>query len=305
MVMSIKFTSLRSFILLSSVLLLFFSCGEKSTKIEDEDIARMEETLESEPSKQNELALIGTIFRKASEQTNDKEKERYFQYGVEKCASLGYTSEQQSFISELLKCCYKSDQTPERLSKLAALLAASDKKEVASVVYNALYRNFKSSDFAAKVSPEDQKLNYSAYIKSVGADAFEGEGSMGLKREEAIRYIDLTEAFAMVDPRSGDAPDYLWKGAEMARNLGSVEKSLSLYSDLASRYPDNEKAADALFLKGYILETAIGNMEGARDAYTGFVNKYPKHELADDAQFLLENLGKTDADLLNAIQSNK
>ena len=288
-----------------SFLLLFISCGEKTAKIEDVDIAQMEEALKSNNSKQNELALIGTIFRKAAEQTSDKEKEKYFQYGVEKCGSLGYTSEQQSFISELLKCCYKSDQTPERLAKLASLLSASDKKEVASVVNNALYRNFKSSDFASKVSPEDQKLNYSAYIKSVGAEAFEGEGSMGLKREEAIRYIDLTEAFAMVDPRSGDAPDYLWKGAEMARNLGSVEKSLSLYSDLASRYPDNEKAADALFLKGYILETAIGNIEGAREAYTSFVNKYPKHELADDAQFLLENLGKTDADLLEAIQTNK
>lgn len=294
---------LSSFIVI--LLLLISSCEEKENKVTDPDILKLEELLKQDKSKQNELGLIGTIFRKAAEATDDATKELLFEHGVSTCAKLGYDSEKQSFISELLKCCYKSDKTPERLYELSTMLEKSDKKDVASIMRNALYRNFKSSSFAQKISDEDQKLNYTELIKNMGNAAFDAAGSTGLNREEAIKYIDLAEAFAMVDPRNAEAPSYLWKGAEMARNLGSVEKCLNLYGDLATRYPDYEKAPDALFVKGYILETSIGNNEAAGKAYADFVNKYPEHELADDAQFLLDNLGKTDTQLLESIQSKK
>lgn len=292
---------IRRVLLLLIVFFTVVSCGDNQPQMEDSDILKLEDLLKKEPTKQHEVSLIGAIFRKGSEQKTAKEQELYFQYGVSTCEKLNYKSEKQSFITQLLKCCYRSEQTPERLATLAASLNEGGKKELATIINNSLWRNFRKSSEAKKVSVEDQKINIDDYIKSVGESAFDAAGSTGLKEKEAIQYIDMCEAIAMADPKNPGAASYLWKGAEMARTLGSIDKCLSLYTSLEEEFPGNEKSPDALFVKGYILETSYNDKTNAKIAYEKFLNNYPKHSLAKDAKFLLDNIDKTDDELLEMI----
>ena len=56
-----------------------------------------------------------------------------------------------------------------------------------------------------------------------------------------------------------------------------------------------------MFLKAYVLENNLNDIERARETYNAFLAKYPTHHLADDVNFLLENLGKSDDEILELI----
>lgn len=43
----------------------------------------------------------------------------------------------------------------------------------------------------------------------------------------------------------------------------------------------------------------------AKSIYNEFLKKYPTHDLADDVQFLIDNLGKSDQEILEMIESKK
>lgn len=277
------------------------SCGDKPIKMVDADVIKMEEILKQDSSKQNIVGLIGTIYRKAQEQKTAKDQELFYQYGAETCEKLGYLSEKRTFLSQLLKCCYRSEETPARLEELAGMLAKDGKTELASVINNALFKQFNKSPEAQRVNEADRKLDADKFIKSFGEAAFDATGSTGLKEKEAIKYIDLCEAKAMADPKDASSPDYLWKGAEMARTLGSIEKCVALYTALEEQFPTYEKAPDALFVKGYILETSYNDKVNAKLAYEKFIKNYPRHQLAKDAKFLLDNVDKSDDELLKLI----
>ena len=39
--------------------------------------------------------------------------------------------------------------------------------------------------------------------------------------------------------------------------------------------------------------------------YNTFLARYPDHQLRDDVQFLLDNVGKTDEEIMDMIEKNK
>ena len=57
-----------------------------------------------------------------------------------------------------------------------------------------------------------------------------------------------------------------------------------------------------LFLQGFVYESQLHNIIRAKEAYTEFIRKYPRHQLAKDAQFSIENLGKSDEELIKMFE---
>ena len=127
----------------------------------------------------------------------------------------------------------------------------------------------------------------------------------GINKDAAMQYVDACEAYALAYPDNKNTADNLFKAAEVAKSIRTFPKSLSLYDWIIEKYPNYEKAPTALFLKGFIIENNIKDDKKAGEIYRQFLSQYPKHDLADDVEFLIENIGKSDQEILEMIEAKR
>ncbi|MEO1261553.1 MAG: tetratricopeptide repeat protein [Bacteroidota bacterium] len=97
--------------------------------------------------------------------------------------------------------------------------------------------------------------------------------------------------------------DYLLRAGEMAALVEQYGKSLGYYEQILTEYPNSEKVATALFMKGYTLDDKLKKLDDAKAVYEEFLAKYPEDEFADDTKFLLENLGKSEEEIIKQFES--
>jgi TolA-binding protein len=84
-----------------------------------------------------------------------------------------------------------------------------------------------------------------------------------------------------------------------------MAKAMSLYDWILDKYPNHEKSPTVMFIKGFILEQEFKQEDQARKLYEDFLKKYPNHEMASSAKFLLDNMGKSDEEILKGIEAKK
>lgn len=146
------------------------------------------------------------------------------------------------------------------------------------------------------------KLGGEQYINEVAEHVFNDTTGI-IDEARAKQYIAACEAFALIHKGTDKGADYLYKATETLRALRQPEKCLAIYDQLIMDYPEHRRAAQALFLKGFTYDNDLGDYENARKYYEEFLAKYPNDDFASSAQFLLENLGKSDDELLQVLQS--
>ena len=83
-----------------------------------------------------------------------------------------------------------------------------------------------------------------------------------------------------------------------------IGKAMEIFDKIINDYPESERAADALFKKGYVYHNTLKDLNKAREIYLTFLEKYPDHELASSAKFEIDNLGVSAKDLLEKIQKS-
>ena len=125
------------------------------------------------------------------------------------------------------------------------------------------------------------------------------EQSHSLDRRKAAQYVTGCEVFAMVNPKDPKSPELLLKAAEMARTLRNYPKALSIYDWVYTKFQDYPKVGQALFLKGFTLDNDMKKYDLARPVYEAFLAKHPNDVFAKDTKFLLDNLGKSDNEIIN------
>ncbi|NNE29753.1 MAG: tetratricopeptide repeat protein [Saprospiraceae bacterium] len=96
--------------------------------------------------------------------------------------------------------------------------------------------------------------------------------------------------------------DWLLSGGETARMVKNNQNALDFFDWILQDYSDSPKASQALFLKAFTLDNELNQDEAARPVYEEFLEKYPEDGFADDAKFLLNNLGKTDEEIIQSFQ---
>jgi TolA-binding protein len=101
---------------------------------------------------------------------------------------------------------------------------------------------------------------------------------------------------------SPEAPEYLYKAADLALNINKSKESLDLYNRIIYQYPDYAKVPECLFLMGYIYENYFQELGKAKEIYESFLSKYPSHDFADDARISIENLGKSPEELIRSFE---
>ncbi len=296
------------YIILFTAILFFASCKNDKQANDEANLQPGEIAYNSQPTKENAVKALAEISNQLKVDRDDpKQVKSLSERGLEIARKNSLTAKQISFLLLLSKEYPKDPEAKNRLLELADIMHKINKKQAANVLYSGVIDRFAETDAAekAKAKRAPEASDVKAYLTKVGEEVFVNPDKFGVNRKAAQSYVDACEAFALAYPGTKEAPEFLYKGTEVSRTLRTFSKSLSMYDWIIDQYPQYDKAPTAMFLKGFIIENELNNDEMAKEVYNSFLSKYPDHQLKDDVQFLLDNVGKTDEEIMEMIEKNK
>ena len=109
-------------------------------------------------------------------------------------------------------------------------------------------------------------------------------------------YLEMSEV-----TQGEEKLEYTWKAGEVARSARNFTVAEASFKILYEQYPDSPQASKALFLHAFMSDEDLKAYDKAQSLYQTFIEKYPDSDFNDDAQFLLENLGKSDEEMLEML----
>lgn len=104
------------------------------------------------------------------------------------------------------------------------------------------------------------------------------------------------------------APEFLMKGGQVAQAIKNYTKAEELYKKCIAEFPKYKNRAATLFLLArlYDEETMLNNETAAKIIYSQIVMEYPNSPYANDSKASLNNMGKTDEQLVQEfLKKNK
>ena len=203
----------------------------------------------------------------------------------------------------LLKDYPEDAKKEEYLAKLASALQDVGKRIPGDVLTKAYLDQYPSGKFKASLEAKrkEEIKDIEGYLKGMAEQIFVDPDKFGINRLSAQKYVDACEAYALGYSDSDQAPVFLYRAAEMARTLKTYPKALNIYNWIESKYPNYEKAPTTMFLKGFMLENELNQKSEAKKVYQDFLKKYPTNDLQDDVKFLLDNIDKSDEEIMKLI----
>ena len=150
----------------------------------------------------------------------------------------------------------------------------------------------------------DEKAELTNKIELLTGKVY-NDSTRRIDSEMAKQYIAACEEFAGKFPSDTLSPVLMLKAAETSRNIRDYETTLRLYDNIITNYPDHEKAPQALFLKAFTIDDNLGHKEQAKAIYEDFLEKYPNDAFAESARFMLDNLYKSDAEIIKGFEEKK
>jgi TolA-binding protein len=198
----------------------------------------------------------------------------------------------------------KDPETMDRLIEMSSMLEQMRKTGAAQILNQAIAENYPGNqkvkdEILPKLPPN--LLPIDTVIYQLGQAMF-NDGSMRLNNRVGRQYVDACEAYAIVFDGTPQAVELLHKAAETARTLNTVHKAIEIYDWILTRYPENKRSSQALFLKAFTYDSNLGDVDNAKTYYEEFLDKYPNDDFTESATFLLKNLGKDDDELLDILQ---
>lgn len=296
------------YIILFATILFFASCKNDKVANEKDNLSVGELAYNKQPTNENAETALSEVSNLIKENRDDpKIVKKLSERALDIARQNNLTNKQISFLLLLTKEYPNDPKAKTRLLELANIMYKINKKQAANVLYSGVLDRFADTDAAeeAKSKRAPEVSNVKQYLTKVGEDVFVNPDKFGINRKAAQSYVDACEAFALAYPDTKEAPEFLYKATEISRTLRTFTKSLSMYDWIIDEYPQYEKAPTAMFLKGFIIENELNNDEAAMKVYKTFLSRYPDHQLRDDVQFLLDNVGKTDEEIMDMIEKNK
>ncbi|MCB0704128.1 MAG: hypothetical protein KDC34_02420 [Saprospiraceae bacterium] len=133
------------------------------------------------------------------------------------------------------------------------------------------------------------------------------EANARIDYTRANQFIDVSEIYALAMPNDPKSADMLAEAGKVAGYVNAHGRALELYNWIHTHYPTHPKAGQALFMMGFIYdnEPEFQDKEKAKSYYEAFIASYPEDEFADDATFLLQNLNKSNEEIINGFEGEK
>lgn len=275
----------------------------------DEELARLdqfEQELDLQPSEDRARAYLKELTIFISNHFTEKEKiQPFLVKGAEVAKTYGFLDQTSNFLLPLLRSNITPDQRSKYLMDLGDIMININKVHASNVIYKELLKNNPDNPEVKRRSILIDSVARSTedYVKLLFDNILVNPDDIGINKSAAMKFVDAAEALALSAPADNKVPDYLYKAAEVARSMRTMPKAMSIYDWILEDYPNFEKAPTVLFIKGFIMEQDFKKIEEAKAIYSQFIEKYPDHQMASSAKFLLDNLGKSEEDILTDIES--
>lgn len=283
------------------VLLLIFSC-KVDPPVMDMSIAGLEKSIETNPNDTLSDALIKAYRSHIADNPSDSELNSKYLY---RAAGLFAKKNQFANAAQMLLQGVKNyptaSNTPTSLHLLADLYSNKLRMpDLGNDLYNGLaanYPNYPAID-KIKATMKAPQTPLADRINSLISTMY-NEKTHFLDRNKATGYINACEVYAISNPSDEKAPEFLFKAAETSRTIKNYPKALEIYDWIYNSFGSYSKSGQALFLKAFTLDNDMKKYDLARPVYEAFLAKHPDDVFAKDTKFLLENLGKSDNEIIN------
>ncbi len=212
-----------------------------------------------------------------------------------------------NYLTTAVKEHYGAVSTPKNISELARLYETQFKNMPgATALRKGLITAFPQSEFssAAKEKLGTDTTKLSKDIEILGKAMFNSKTNQ-LDQIKSLLFMNYCDIYAMTQPSDTLSPDYILKSAETARYLKAYPKVIESYDWVLAKFPNYKGVSKALFLKGFTYDNDMKDTTNARKYYTEFLSKYPSDNFADDVKMLLNNLGKSEEEIIKAMQTQQ
>lgn len=125
----------------------------------------------------------------------------------------------------------------------------------------------------------------------------------GLNKDAAIKTVNVYANLVKDYPNTKLAADYLFKAGEISSSLNNSQEAIAFFKNAYDNYPDFKKSAYCLFLQAFIYENQLHQLGAAEQLYREVIKKFPNEKIAQDAQACIDNLGKTDEELIKEFEA--
>jgi TolA-binding protein len=263
----------------------------------------LEKALESSPNIQNAQALIKQYLEDGELMKNPSKKEQLYSKASKVALDHKVYGQAMGILQQLILNFPDSPETISRLTQISQIFSTLRRDDANAILLRTMAEKHPNNNDIKQLNNRFKvpTVSSDSLISALGLKMF-NDSLLQLNKPAARQYVDACEAYAMVMGSDPKAAEYLHKGAETARSLQTIDKAILLYDWIIERYPDHPRAAQSLFLKAFTLDNNLKNYDEARALYEEFLKKYPENEFVASAQFLLENLGKSDEELLETLQ---
>ena len=129
-----------------------------------------------------------------------------------------------------------------------------------------------------------------------------GNSTTEFNKDKALQLVNMYFEFAEANQEDTNSRVFLFKAGEVAMGMMESNKAIECFHLLYTKYPEHKKASTSLFLEGFVYETQMKDLAMAQKIYLEFLQKYPDHSLANDAKFSLQNLGKSDEEIIKEFE---
>lgn len=282
----------RNYLFLFSGLLiaLLTGCKQEPAK-KSGDLSDLIEQYNARPADTLLQQIVQSIGKEIRDAETGEAKEKWIEQALAVTSAPDKGNLREVFLTESLKNSPGGPGAAGYLWSVAEMAAIRNRMEEASLLFLGFKERFPGdarNEESEKYIQADQR-NRTAFLKSLDHDI--KVASVDRPDTAAfIRFISLCEAHALGYPATAQAPDYLYKAAAVAQDIGQSGKAAQLYDWISTYYPGHGKAQESLLMKGFLLETVFGQKEDAKRVYEQFLQRYPKDSLADDAAYLLKQL---------------
>lgn len=120
---------------------------------------------------------------------------------------------------------------------------------------------------------------------------------------DAKRYVHLVEFLALTHPNLDQLPNMMYEAGKVADLIKNPRQSVMLFEWCYQKYPEADIAPENLFMLAFTCQESLKNESKAITYYKLFLEKYPDHEMYGSAEFLLQNINKSDEEILEELRN--
>ena len=150
-----------------------------------------------------------------------------------------------------------------------------------------------------KKTKQLSREEYIEQIKKTEAELFQ---STEIDRDKGAKAVKLYALYAMLFPTDTISAHFLFKAGEIATATKEYNEALSYYETIEKNYPNFVHKDAALYLQAYVYDYLINDDQKAKMVYERLATKYPKSIYSNDVQAALNNLGKSDEELIKEFE---